>query len=122
MKKYLLIGIVLVAALGWYYLYQLGKSVRRARSVHARNSLLVTLQTLERTGHFTNEWPELHIYPFTNRYVLDGSNYQCVVAIDSWDKKPSTALAVTTNKTFVLIGEKEGPFPLIGLRFPDWYW
>jgi hypothetical protein len=122
MKKYLLIGIGLVVALGWYYLYQLDKSVRRARSVHAKNSLLVTLQTLERTGQFTNKWPELHIYPFTNRFVFDGSNYECVIAIDSWDKKPGTVLAVTTNKAFVLIGEKEGPVPLIESRFPDWFW
>ena len=122
MKKYLLIAAALLAALSLYYLHELDKSLRRARSIHARNYLLVTLQTLERTGQFTNVWPEQHIYPFTNHFVLDGSNYQCVVAIDSWDKKPGTVLAITTNKAFVLIGEKEGPVPLVGSRLPTWFW
>ena len=121
MKKYFLVAVALFLAFGWYHLYELDRSLRRAGVVRAKNSLLVTCQTLERTGSFTNEWPQLHIYPFTNHYKLEGSNYCCVAAIDSWDKKASNVLAITTNKAFVLIGENNGPVQLVGLRLPDWF-
>ena len=123
MKKYLLLLFALLIAVGGYYLYELDRSLRRAKIMQTMNSLLVTYQTLERTGRFTNEWPQLRIYPFTNHYELAGISYQCVIATGSWDKKASNVLALTTNKTFILIGGSNGPISLVGLqRLPDWFW
>ena len=53
-----------------------------------------------------------HAHPYTNRYVIDGAVYECVMAVDSWDYQGlSNLLVLTTDKKFLYI-DRSGAVPV----------
>lgn len=68
-------------------------------------SLQVAKVYLAQTSILTNWSPNMcHLFEFTNHYTISGTDYQCVVAADSWDYRDrSNLLAITTNGVFLFI-------------------
>ena len=86
----------------------LARSERRAVVVNTKGALLSSYVDLQAKGVLTNTWSvRHHVRPYTNRYVLDGTVYQCVLAADSWDYQgASNLLALTADKTFLYIDQR----------------
>jgi hypothetical protein len=102
MKTTIVIGLLLILAFG-VFLKELAKSQRYVEVMHAKNSLVSTYADVQQGNALTNSWNR-HTHPYTNRYVLDGTAYQCVMAIDSWDYQgPSNLLMLTADKKFLYI-------------------
>ncbi len=105
MKKYIILGGLLVALyLLFMHAFTVGE-IRRPHVIRVKNTLLEAYA--ERTaGHdFTNRRPEgCRVFDYTNLHVIAGTNYQCVLAADSWDYQgASNLLALTTNRSFLYI-------------------
>jgi hypothetical protein len=68
-------------------------------------SLTLASFYLAQDGILTNCSPNVcHLFPFTNHYSIYGTDYQCVVAADSWDYRGrSNLLAITTNGVYLFI-------------------
>jgi hypothetical protein len=56
------------------------------------------------------------VYPYTNQFTIDGTNYQCDFAAKSEVFRGRGFLAVTTNVIYVWVDEKRGVIPLIPPR------
>ena len=119
MRKFIAIAAVLIVAGYLFYSFELGRSMDRVATVSTKNFLLVALAELNEHGAFTNHAPDrCHVYAFTNRYSVSGTNYCCVLAADSWDyRESSNVLAITTNELFLFIG-KQGLIPSLGNSYP----
>jgi len=52
------------------------------------------------------------VYPYTNQFMIDGTNYQCDFAAQSEVFRGRGFLAVTTNVTYVWVDEQRGVIPL----------
>lgn len=87
--------------------------VLRPRVLHVQNTLLEAYLEQANGVVFTNHRPEeCHIFGFTNHLVIGSTNYQCVLAADSWDYQGSSnLLVITTNRSFLYI-DKHGPVPI----------
>jgi len=102
MKTIIVIGLLLMMAF-FVFLWELAKSQRYAEVVHAKGRLLSTYVDIQQGNALTNSWNQ-HTHPYTNRYVIDGTAYQCVMAVDSWDYQgPSNLLVLTADKKFLYI-------------------
>jgi len=80
-------------------------SKHEASLVVTWNSLKMASVEIQEDGKFTNRWPLIcHISEYTNRHLVNGTIYQCILAADSWDYRGrSNLLAITTNGTFLFI-------------------
>ena len=92
--------------------------VKRDAALHATGcSITLAKFYLDNYGMLTNCSPDIcHLFQFTNRYSISGTNYQCVVAADSWDYRGrSNLLAIATNGWYLFIDGRG----VINLR--DWH-
>jgi hypothetical protein len=102
MKTAIVIGLLLITAY-LILISALAKSQRYAKVVDACGALLSAYDDVQKGEALTNSWNR-HTLPNTNRYVIDGVVYQCVMAVDSWDYQgPSNLLALTAEKKFLYI-------------------
>ena len=81
------------------------RSKHEASLVVTWNSLKVASVEIQEDGKFTNRYPLIcHISEYTNRHLVNGTIYQCILAADSWDYRGrSNLLAITTNGMFLFI-------------------
>ncbi|MGA9778025.1 MAG: hypothetical protein ACLPRE_07570 [Limisphaerales bacterium] len=97
---------VIVAAI---ILVPVATALVRANRDSVLNSTGASLQVarvyLAQDGILTNWSPNVcHLFQFTNHYTISGTDYQCVVAADSWDYRArSNLLAITTNGVYLFI-------------------
>jgi hypothetical protein len=62
---------------------------------------------------YTNDFIGLtEVYPYTNRFTIDGTNYVCEFAARSELFRDRGFLAVTTNLVYVWVDKKGGVVPL----------
>ncbi len=102
-----------LAVLLLLYCYAAGRAVTRARFINKMNELREAHIELQQHGAFTNQLRREAIYPFTNRFAIDGTDYQCEFAVECEDFKNRGFLTITTNKIFVWIDKKRGAMPLV---------
>jgi hypothetical protein len=68
---------------------------------------------------YTNDFHGMTIvYPYTNQFTIDGTNYQCDFAAESEVFRGRGFLATTTNGIYVWVDEKRGAIPLISRIYP----
>jgi hypothetical protein len=107
MRTTIIIGVLLIAA---YLIFMpaLARSQRRAVVLNAKGALLSSYVDFQKGEALTNSWNvRYHAHSYTNRYVIDGAVYQCVMAVDSWDYQGlSNLLALTTDKKLLYIDQR----------------
>jgi hypothetical protein len=111
MKVFVAVVLVLVL-LVFFLLYGLASGERRARFINTMNALKEAHYELQKYGSFTNYSRNFSVYPYTNRFVVAGTNYQCEFAIESEEFSKRGFLTITTNQVFVWIDKKHGLVPL----------
>jgi hypothetical protein len=69
---------------------------------------------LQKYGAFTNQFRYDTVYPYTNRFNIDGTVYQCEFTVESVDLylRNRGFLTITTNDIFVWVDKKRGVMPL----------
>ena len=114
MKKVIIFGIVLAVLVVLFFglLFALARSDNRARFINTMNCLLEAHVELQQYGAFTNQFRHETVYPFTNRFTIDGTDYQCEFAVECEDFANRGFLTITTNKMFVWVDKKRGVIPL----------
>ena len=108
-----LIAIVAAALLG-LFLYGAARGSHRARFSIAVTALREANGQLQKQGAFTNRPHDDRVYPFTNRFSIDGTSYQCQLAVESVDLylRDRGLLTITTNDIIVWIDRERGAVPL----------
>jgi len=74
---------------------------------------------LHKFGAFTNHPPTseyVRVYSYTNRFTIDGIDYQCELAADCARLINRGLLTITTNQIYVWVDKKGGFTPLVGPR------
>lgn len=112
-----IIVIVVVASLVVVtcgFLFTTGKGTHRARFVLALNALREANAELQKHGAFTNRFQGDTVYPYTNRFTIEGRVYQCGLAVESVDLhlRERGILAITTNDLVVWVDRERGAMPL----------
>jgi hypothetical protein len=84
--------------------------------IDRRTKFIVPLSALKES-HFAHEGytnDSLTVYPYTNQFIVGGTNYQCEFAVQSdFYFEGKGFLAITTNVDYVWIDKKRGAIPLI---------
>ncbi len=119
----LLIGIMIVLTvlvLGLFALvYGEASADRRAKFIATKASLMEADIELHKFGAFTNHFQDMSVYPYTNRFTIDGTDYQCEFAVECADFTNQGFLTITTNRIFVWVDKRRGLMPLVTPRiFP----
>lgn len=116
MKKHIIVSVVLASLVVVSYglLFVTGKGSHRARFVLAMNELRQANADLHRHGAFTNRLQGDTVYAYTNRFTIDGTVYQCGLAVESVDLylRKRGVLAITTNNVVVWVDRELGVVPL----------
>jgi hypothetical protein len=105
---------VMVALLG-LFLYAARTGSHRARFSIAMTALREANAQLQKNGAFTNQRPhDDKVYPFTNRFIIDGTVYQCRLAVESVDLylRDRGLLTITTNDIILWVDKERGAVPL----------
>jgi hypothetical protein len=112
-KTVVIAAVLLLIAAFLTFMPALARSQRRAMAVNAKSTLLSAYADIKTDGALTNSWSlRYHVRPYTNRYVIDGTVYQCVLAADSWDYQGAdNLLALTTKEAFLYI-DPHGAVPV----------
>ena len=78
------------------------------------NALRQANAEIQNHGTFTNRFQGDTVYPYTNRFMIDATVYQCGLAVESVDLylKERGILAITTNDVFVWVDRERGVMPL----------
>ena len=114
---------VLVALVG-LFLYSAARGSHRARFVIAMNELREAKGQLQKQGALTTQqFGYDKVYPCTNRFTIDGTAYQCQLAVESVDLylRGRGLLTITTNDIIVWVDKERGVMPLgsgSAFRFP----
>ena len=103
----------LLAVFFLFFCYAAGRAETRARFINNMNDLLEAHVELQQYGAFTNQFRRETVYPFTNRFTIDGTDYQCEFAVECEDFTNRGFLTITTNKIFVWIDKRRGVIPLV---------
>lgn len=106
-------AVLLLVLFFLFFAYSYGNAYRRAKFITTMNDLHEAHIEAERDGAFTNHFKNINIYSYTNRYVVEGINYQCEFAAERAEFRNQGFLAITTNQVFVWIDKKRGVIPLI---------
>jgi hypothetical protein len=116
MKKRMIVIVVLASlvVVPCGFLYFAGKGSHRARFIIAMNELRKANAELQKYGAFINQFQGDTVYPYTNRFIIDATVYQCGLAVESVDLylRDRGILAITTNGGFVWVDKKRGVIPL----------
>ena len=73
---------------------------------------------LHKFGAFTNYYSQyITVHSYTNRFIVDGTNYQCELAAECERLKYRGFLTITTNQIFIWVDKKGGLTPLVAPRF-----
>ena len=114
MKKSVIVLIVLAVLVAFFFvlLYGTARGDRRARFINTMNDLREAHFELQKYGAFTNQFRYETVYPFTNQFVVDGTDYQCEFAVECEEFTNRGFLTITTNDIFVWIDKKRGVMPL----------
>ncbi|HOW65688.1 MAG TPA: hypothetical protein P5186_10735 [Candidatus Paceibacterota bacterium] len=78
------------------------------------NELREANAELQNHGVFTHQFQGDTVYPYTNRFIIDGIVYQCEFGVESVDLylRKRGILAITTNDIFVWVDKERGMMPL----------
>jgi hypothetical protein len=116
MKKRMIVIVVLASlvVVSCGLLYFVGKGSHRARFIIAMNELREANAEFQKYGAFTNQFQGDTVYPYTNRFIVDGTVYQCGFAVESvyLYLRDRGILAITTNGGFVWVDKERGVVPL----------
>lgn len=106
----LLVLVVLLFGL----LYGLARGEHRARFIIAMNELREANLERQKYGAFTNQFRADTVSPYTNRFKVEGTVYQCAFTVESVDLsiRERGFLTITTNDVFVWVDKKRGVMPL----------
>lgn len=125
MKKSTIVLTVLAVLVAFFglFLYRAARGSHRARFVIAMNELREANEQLHKHGAFTNQFPYDKVYPCTNRFDIDGTAYECQLAVESVDLylRDRGLLTITTDGIIVWVDKKRGVMPLgsgSAFRFP----
>jgi len=115
MKKIVIVAgsLAVLVALFFGLLYVLAVVDHRARFINNMNLLIEAHAELQEYGAFTNRFQHETVYPFTNRFTIDGKDYQCEFAVECEEFTNRGFLTITTNKMFVWIDKRRGVIPLV---------
>ena len=116
MKKLVIVAVVFVTLAGLFFgfLHFVARGGHRARFIIAMNELREANMELQKHGAFTNQFQYDTVYPYTNRFNIDGTVYQCEFAVESVDLyfRNRGFLTITTNDMVVWVDKKGGVMPL----------
>jgi len=117
----LVMSVVLVLAV---FIIMPGESRldRRAWLTSTKACLMQADAELHKFGAFTNYPPEsryIRVFSYTNRFTIDGTDYQSELAAECERLTNRGFLMITTNQIYVWIDTKGSLVPLIGARRPD---
>ena len=106
--------LAVLAAFFVVLLYCTARGSHRARFIIAMNELRSANLQLQKYGAFTNQFRGDTVYPYTNRFDMDGTVYQCQFAVESVDLYLGKRglLTITTNDIIVWVDKKRGVMPL----------
>jgi hypothetical protein len=118
----ILAAIVLAVVLFFGLLYVLATADNRGKFINTESALIEAHIELQVCGAFTNHFryeKTYEMYPYTNRFTIDGTSYQCEYAAKRAEFKDRGFLTITTNQIFVWVDKKRGVIPLVRPRiFP----
>jgi len=116
MKKRFIVIVVLASLVvgSCVFSFYTGKGSHRVRFVLAMNELRQANADLQKHGAFTNRFQGDTVYPYTNQFTIDGTVYQCGLAVESVDLylRKRGILAITTNNVVVWVDRERGVMPL----------
>jgi hypothetical protein len=69
-------------------------------------------------GTLTNRFQMLRVHPYTNRFTIDGTDYQCELAAECERLTNRGFLVITTNQVFVWVGTKGSSLALTNPEVP----
>jgi hypothetical protein len=126
MRKFVVVAVVLIMLVALFsaFFHFVARGSHRARFIIAMNELREAHAELQKYGAFTNRLRDDTVYPFTNRFEIEGTVYQCeFAAIESADLyvRHRGFLKITTNEVFVWVDKERGVMPLgsgSAFRFP----
>lgn len=109
-----IVALASVAVMSYGLLRFVGKGSHRSRFIIAMNALRQASAELQKGGTFTNQFQNDRVYPYTNRFIVGATVYQCVLAVESVDLhlRNRGLLAITTNDVLVWIDRERGVMPL----------
>jgi hypothetical protein len=118
----LVVLVILVLAV-FIFMPRESRVDRRAWLTISKVSLRDADTELRKFGAFTNHPPAseyVRVYPYTNRFTIDGTDYQCELAAECERLTNRGFLTITTNQIFVWVDKTHGLVPLVGpLVFPS---
>ena len=85
--------------------------MKRAAKYNAYVTLTKAYQDMIKYGVATNSLPAgPQMYPYTNRFSIQGTNYDCVLGL-TWPAFSSneTVMAITGNGTVIWLEERDAP-------------
>jgi hypothetical protein len=115
----ILVAIVVLAALVLAFFVFAARESRLDRRAWLTISKVALKQAdgeLHKFGAFTNYPPTsnyVRVYLYTNRFTVDGRDYQCELAAECERLTNRGFLTITTNQIFVWIDTKGSLTPLI---------
>jgi hypothetical protein len=97
----------LLAGGGYFHL----KAMKRAAKYNAYVTLTKACQDMKKYGVATNSLPAgAQVYPCTNRFSIQGTNYDCVLGL-TWPTFSSneTVMAITGNGSVICLEGRDAP-------------
>lgn len=118
MKTFLVIVVLGLGVLAFFAnRYYEARTNRRAQFIDVR--VWLKEAHFDHEGYTNDSIGLTEVYPYTNRFTIDGTNYVCEFAARSELFRGSGFLAVTTNGVYVWIDKKGRVMPLEpGLHYP----
>jgi hypothetical protein len=109
----IIVAVVLVVVLFvLVHLHSLARAERRAKFVNTMAVLKQSQYEPQKLTSITIYYHGFSIYPYTNRFVIAGTNYQCEFAAESEEFNKWGFLTFTTNQVFVWVDKRHGLIPL----------
>ncbi|HTY87057.1 MAG TPA: hypothetical protein VMB80_06300 [Candidatus Acidoferrum sp.] len=106
--KILIPVIVVLLALFCVLVLGLDRSERRAQFISTTSQLNDANRELQLFGVFTNHIRNARVYPYTNLFTIQGTNYQCALALECDLFRERGFLTITTNGLYVWVDKQRG--------------
>jgi hypothetical protein len=102
MRKWILLGVILIVSFAWYYLAQLGVSLRKASFVGGIKALKVARAEYEKFGSVTNYPSSQYGVVLSSKVIeVDGTEYSIFAEVTGGYGWKGGTLVITTNGLFI---------------------
>ncbi|SRR6266545_5094565 len=107
--KTILAIVALLVVLFFAFVYFHSKSIGRAHLIYSANELFVAHEQLRQHGAITNASRYTHVYAFTNRVTVGGTEFVCELAADVPDFANVGSLVATADGTLIWMDREREP-------------